>query len=373
MPERVSPTVIVASDDLTLLDEIVRHLEEIPHWRLVASARSAAELTERLRESTADAVLITDGPAAELAATADRALAAARVVVLAREETVGALRAAVDLGARGFVSWPRERKRLRLLVEEGLGVPRRGSQSRGRLSMLWSPKGGSGTSVLASHLAAAVAATGTKCVLVDLDLDHGDQSAILGADPESKTILDLVRVADEMSPSVLESVAWSHASGFGAVLSPGSPGEAELLKASDVAGVLEAIRDLTDQVVVDMPSGLTDVTFAVAEIAERILLITTPDVLSLRRGRDAMAALRAAGIDDQRIEIVLNRSGGDITARDVEAVLTRPVAAQVRPDIGLLKAPDRAELAASGIGLLTDLARSIAGLPASSRRRRFRR
>ena len=45
------------------------------------------------------------------------------------------------------------------------------------LTVCWSPKGGSGTSVVAAALAVQTAAAGRECLLVDL---AGDQPAILG-------------------------------------------------------------------------------------------------------------------------------------------------------------------------------------------------
>lgn len=48
------------------------------------------------------------------------------------------------------------------------------------LTVCWSPKGGSGTSVVAAALALQTAAAGDECLLIDLD---GDQPAILGLAP----------------------------------------------------------------------------------------------------------------------------------------------------------------------------------------------
>lgn len=360
MPGQVSPKVLVVSDDLSLLDEIVRHLEEMPHWHLVGSARSAAEMTTAMSAAQVpDAVLVTEGPARDLA-SGHAEFGSTRIVVVGREANVEVLRAALEINAKGFVLWPKEHRRLKTLVEEGLvaaveSVP----MVKGRLTAIWSPKGGSGTTVLSAHLASLLAKDGTKCVLIDLDLDHGDLTAVVGVESHAKTILDLLRVSDEITASVLESVAWAHPDGFGVVLSPGSPGEAGLIKTSDLIAAVESVRELTDHVILDLPSGAGDLVFAAAEGADQLLLVVTPDLLSLRRSRDAMQALRTAGVDEARIEVVLNRSGGDISANDVATVLGRPVIAEIRPDVGLFKAPDRGELAKSAAKLLGPLARRI--------------
>lgn len=369
MSGRVSPTVLVASEDPALLDEIVRHLDQIPHWRLAASARSARELLEAIASHSPEAILVSDGLARDLALVRSAAnIGSARVVVIGRDEHPATLRAALHLGARGFVHWPREQKELRALVEEGLtSSPRPGA--RGSLAMLWGPKGGSGTSVLAAHLTAALSSFGVDCVLVDLDLDHGDQSTILGAGTETKTFADLLRLVEELNPAVLESVAWRHPGGFRVILAPGSPGESSLVKGTEAVRVLGAIRETAAHVVVDLPSGFTELVYSVAEEASRIFLVVTPDLLALRRAREAMQLLDSSGTDAGRIEIILNRSrSGDISVSDVETVLGRPTVAQVPPDVGLLRAPDRGEISSSGRRFLEAVARRTIGLPEQQRR-----
>lgn len=360
MSGRVSPKVVVASDDDLLMDEIVRYLEEIPQWRLVSSARSVEELSGALAAGP-DAVIVSDRLAG-LIASERIPLSVPRVVIVGREAGVEALRAALEVGASGFVEWPAESRKLRGLVERGLSPPSRTAPARGSLVGLWGPKGGSGTSVLAAHLAGALARLARPCVLVDLDLDHGDQSAILGAG-EAKGFLDLLRVVDEITPSALESVAWRHPSGFGAVLTAGGSGEADLVKVQDAVRVLTALAELTEYLVADLPSGFAEIVLPVAEAASRLFFVLTPDVLSLRRAKEAIRMVRSAGIDPSRVEIILNRAGGDIGARDAEAVVGRPVVAEVRPDYGLSLAPDRGELAASGLKHLDPLARRLAGVP----------
>lgn len=363
----VSPNVVVGSDDLVLLDELVRHLEELPHWRLVGVVRSSSEFVSALAEQSPDAALVSDRIALEIASAGGGA-GATRLVVLAREERSETLKAAIKIGARGFVLWPHERGQLRALVESGLGAPR--SAPRGTLTALWSPKGGSGSSVLAAHLAATLASFGLRSLLLDLDFDNADQTAILGIRGETKTFADLMRVVDELSPAAVESVVFHHPDGFRVALSPGVPGESGLVKASDVLKAIAALRDSADHSLADLPSGYGDLVFALAEEATRLVLVVTPDLLALRRAREAMRGFRAGGIETGKFEVVLNHAyGRDVTASDVEAVIGRPVVAEIPPNLALFKAPGRGEISPVGMRLLDPLARRIAGLPAVATRR----
>ena len=54
--------------------------------------------------------------------------------------------------------------------------------STGKVVTVFSPKGGSGKTVLATNLAVAAARSGVKTLLVDLDLQFGDSALDAGAD-----------------------------------------------------------------------------------------------------------------------------------------------------------------------------------------------
>ena len=71
------------------------------------------------------------------------------------------------------------------------------------LQVCWSPKGGSGTSVVAAALAVQAAAAGRETLLVDL---AGDQAAIFGVDG-GEGIGDWFAAADDVGPEALRSLA----------------------------------------------------------------------------------------------------------------------------------------------------------------------
>jgi Mrp family chromosome partitioning ATPase len=400
-----APTVVVASDDPVLLDEIVRHLEELPSWRLAGSARTTGDLQRLFADHSPDAALVSAGLARELerelqgdlypgASGARLGRKGSRLVVVATEQEPGILRCSLRLGA-GFVLWPQERADLRATVEAE--VPAAVSD-RARLVAVWGPKGGSGASVLAAHLAAAAAACG-RCMLVDLDLCHGDQRVLLGAGDHPRTLLDLLAVGDDIPPEAVEGVAWRHPAGFAVVLSPGpaagrlphgalgargpqgaeqvanvppeepwtvaGPDGGHGLHAADsqrgVAVVLDAVRETAGLVLADLPSGLGPLSLEIAGGADAVALVVTPDLLALRRTRDAARAVA----EGPEVGAVLNRwsrgNGGDVLSPgDVEAVLRVPVWAKVPLQAGLLRAPDLGRLSRPACRALAPLAALIA-------------
>ena len=68
------------------------------------------------------------------------------------------------------------------------------------LTVCWSPKGGSGTSVVAAALALQTAARGRDCLLVDLD---GDQPALLGQAAPGEGLTDWLAASAEVPVDAL--------------------------------------------------------------------------------------------------------------------------------------------------------------------------
>ncbi|MCA1840377.1 MAG: CpaE family protein [Actinomycetota bacterium] len=366
MKSHVSPAVLVAIDDPVLFDEVIRFLEEVPHWRLTGSVATSAELERAIAERHPDAVIISDS----LAFDTDRAgmRLSARFVVVGRTEHPRTLRSAIRLGAKGFVTWPAERRELRLLVEEGLAPDRDVLRGSGALVTVWSPKGGSGSSVIACSLAAESASLGSDVLLLDLDLDNGDVASIITGDQSSavrgplKSIADLLGVVDEIDESAIDSIAMSTDYGFKVVLSPSSFGEMALFKPTDIVRVTQVARASASLVLADAPSGYSELLAALAEESDRFFVVVIPTVLSLKRARDALRFLGQSGIGSPKVSIIMNQSvKGPISHQEVESILGTRVDAEVRADLEVLRATDKGEVSTSMRRDLRRLAANLTG------------
>ena len=94
---------------------------------------------------------------------------------------------------------------------------------------MFSPKGGSGKSVVATNLAVAAAALGRKrTLLVDLDLQFGDAAIMLGLSPNS-TVRELIGTPTELDAEKLGVYTERHSSGVSVLPAPMNPEDAELV------------------------------------------------------------------------------------------------------------------------------------------------
>src|SRR5439155_5702620 len=204
--------VLHATSDATLPSDELAVIRE--HTRapiIVLASGEASQLMEQaLEEDVADVLLLPQMP----------------------ENVFFAIRKASHSGRRSL----------------GATVP---SASHGRIVTVFSPKGGTGKTVITTNLATALAKhEGKRTLLLDMDLQFGDAAIMLGLEPE-KTIYDLVSAPGELDPEKLAGYTTRHVSGFDILPAPLRPEDAELVTEAKIGRLLEVARTSYDVIVVD--------------------------------------------------------------------------------------------------------------------------
>jgi pilus assembly protein CpaE len=245
---------------------------------------------------------------------------------------------AVSAGARSFILQPFEPAELANTLREAyanfteLRRLQRGeapAASRGSLMAVYSPKGGVGCTTIATNLAVAMASRKKRRVaVVDLDLQFGDVGIALDL-RGSNSIVDLAAQESAIDATLIDDVFLRHDSGVYALVAPEQLGASDSIDPASIVRALDAMRDHFSYVICDLWSSLDELTLAILRSADRILLVTTPELPALKNLRRAMAATPL--LTDDRTEIVLNRYPGRAGVRmsDVEKNLARRVAASI--------------------------------------------
>ena len=196
-------------------------------------------------------------------------------------------------------------------------------------TILSSPKGGTGTSVVAASLA-IVSSSSSPTLLVDL---AGDQAAILGLPQPPIGLSDW---ANGMTYRDFdEIISLCHDSLY---LAPTGTFDFETLNANAWDKLLRALSLKHSEgcnIIVDL--GRADIPLALRKIVDTCYLVTRPCYLALRRAVDLETAF--SGV------IVVNEPDRVLTSRDVESVLKLKCVAEIpytseisrRVDSGLLK------------------------------------
>jgi pilus assembly protein CpaE len=180
---------------------------------------------------------------------------------------------------------------------------------RGKVYVVAGAKGGVGTSTVAAHLAYdyVKAVAGKSVCLVDLDVEKGDLAHLLGVS-HRLDISDLAQVADDLGPSTVSSAIHRDPSGVGLLLAPENIEEVGSLGDRETRLIIGAVRRQFDLVVVDAGSHVTPVSAAAVEVADEVVLVTTPDVLALRGVHRTLDAWGRVGVrKPEGTRVLLNR------------------------------------------------------------------
>jgi pilus assembly protein CpaE len=198
-----------------------------------------------------------------------------------------------------------------------------------------SPKGGVGTTTIATNIAMAAAQRKPdRVVIVDLDLQFGQVATHLNVTPR-QTLADVVR--DEAAvheAELLRTFATRHDSGLHILAAPTGPEHAALVTSEHVDRILETLLSTYDQVVIDTGSWLDERTLAVFEHADSVLFVVNPDISALKSVAALVEYLNEAGTVAAKTSFVLNNTFGReiLKLRDVESALGTKVTAELPYD-----------------------------------------
>jgi pilus assembly protein CpaE len=263
------------------------------------------------------------------------------LVLLAHEQSRSLLAAALHAGFRGVAGLPlilpelesavlvagswAHAVRPKLVADSMLDD---GGHGVGAMVALAGSKGGVGTTTLAVHLALAAARgeIGRSICLVDFHLDSGDVRSMLNL-PQRRTVADLVDVPGDLSSVQIDGSLSLHASGVRVLLAPLAGERGEQVPADTARRILGHLRTRFDAVIVDVGSTLLPGSAVAIEMADEVVMVVTPDTLSMRAANRVLGRWERARIRSEGVSVVLNRvtRDGDVQPGLVAKIVDAPL------------------------------------------------
>ncbi|HMA33501.1 MAG TPA: AAA family ATPase [Chloroflexia bacterium] len=266
----------------------------------------------------------------------------AQVLLITDDTDPSDMRRAVLAGARGILHKPVTSEDLLSTIHEvyesesarrqrmdQLASQRKAKATRGRVIVVFSPKGGTGCTLLACNVAIALAqATRKRVALVDYSLQFGNIGTLLNLQ-SIHTVAELAPHHDEIDQAILDNVMVQHPSGVKVLLPPATLDQVELVSTESLVGILEGMRSNFDYVVVDTFHSIEDTTLAIMDFADILLLVTTPEVPALNTVRRFLDSLRNYPHLRHKSQLVVNRhpsKGGVALGEIAESLGLQPIA-----------------------------------------------
>ena len=325
---------VLIADDATSRNSIVKLFEFGDTVVVVGQANSADEVVEQAKIVRPDIVLMDIDLPSEGGLAATEILVsevpASCVILMSSHFEPNDLRNAMLVGAKDYVIKPFTEDEilpslLRVSSKKQLSKRDTAEQEQGKVITVFSTKGGVGKTMLATNLAVALAEkNGAKVAIVDCDLQFGDVSLCLNVMPKA-SIVDMVTDIEHLDENVLSRYMVSFSEKLHILPAPFQPEDAEKVSARHLTSIFKLLKKQYQFIVVDSAPIFNDATLAAVDIADLVLVVTSPDLTTTKNVKLCLETLETLGYSKEKVEVVLNRanSEGGLSIKEMEESLQR--------------------------------------------------
>ena len=215
---------------------------------------------------------------------------------------------------------------------------------KARKIVVTSGKGGVGKTTTTANLGATLAKRGKRVILIDADIGLRNLDLVMGL--EKRIVFDLIEVAEgrcQLRQALIKDKRFDALS----ILPAAQTREKDAITSQQFAAIAELAAEQADYVLIDSPAGIeTGFRNAVAGASEAIV-VTTPEVSSIRDADRVVGKIAEAG---KPIRLIVNRlrpemvrSGDMLSVEDVCDVLSIELLGVVPDDEEVIDTTNRGE------------------------------
>ncbi|WP_407356838.1 cell division ATPase MinD [Methanolobus sp. WCC5] len=165
-----------------------------------------------------------------------------------------------------------------------------------------SGKGGVGTTTVSISLSSALAGFAKKTLIIDTDVGMPAIGLMLGLDTSKATLHDVLSGSAELKDAIYDGPNNLH-------VLPGSISLHSFVNANTqiIGDIVESVKDKYDFIILDSPTGININSIHAISLADEIIQVMTPDIVSLA------GAMKIKAISENMEKpfrgVLLNRTG----------------------------------------------------------------
>jgi len=347
MPVQNIIRVLIVDDITDTRENIKRMLQFDSLIEVAGMARSGREAIDLSNQVKPDVIIMDinmpdmDGITATEAIR--RKFPYVQVVILSVQNDPNYMRRAMQAGVRDFLTKPPAIEDLTAAIRRagkmaqdeksqtsttsGPATPLTSRRGTGKIVSVYSPKGGTGCTTIATNLAICLHSEENPVVLLEANLLYGDVAVFINEQVKN-SVYDLTPRVDELDAEVVHNVAVKHsASGLDVLPAPPKAEWATEITSEQFSKLLDFLRDVYAYIIVDTAPYLTDVVQAALEISDTIVLITTQEIPSIKNCSSFLSLSDASGIKRNRILFIMNRydKRNNVSPERVGETLRQPI------------------------------------------------
>lgn len=347
---------VLIVDDLPETRENVRKLLQFePDIEVIGQAGTGEEAVEMAKEHQPDIILMDinmpgiDGIGASQKIT--ELVPTVQIIIMSVQSDPNYLRRAMMAGARDFLTKPfggdelvaairrvHDKRPARPAVSSqhnlplGKGGQPATQQSVGSILAVFSPKGGAGASTVAINLAVALSRREYNTVLIDGSLQFGDVEVMMQMKAMT-SIADVTDMSQELDADLVSTVVQMHKSGVHVLLAPPKPEMADMVTEAGVKRLLETLKLSYDFIIIDTSSYLSEVTLALLDSSDKIILVAQQSLPSLKSIKRFFDLSEILDYPPNKSWLVVNRASKQrVPIKSIADKLKHPVVGVIPED-----------------------------------------
>jgi pilus assembly protein CpaE len=258
------------------------------------------------------------------------------LVAISKRSEPERIRTAMRAGYREYVVLPDDLDILRRSVQGVAMASQDEDEARGRLIAITGSKGGVGTTMLTTNLAAELAKT-QRVLAMDMVYGMGDLAVQLDLKP-SEGMAELLKNIGRLDDRVLEACTLTHDSNVQVLPQPEDAQTYEPPPVDAVLRVLHIAARSFPIVLIDCGTASEEQALTTIATADELVLITTAEVPALRNAWRRLRLFDRLGVERDNIRLVLNRwsRSSPVSKKDIESNLGIEISTSLSDDPKLI-------------------------------------
>jgi pilus assembly protein CpaE len=325
-----SLSIIVLSTGVDNLNEIRSALANDSRAKLLSGGNDVKQIQEEIVRLKPSVVIISLGPesgqAIDVIQYIKETCPETAIISVAQETSADLILQSLRAGSDEFLRLPINPDELGAVLDriaEYRMNKIEATMKAGRMTAIFSNKGGCGSSFIAANLAASAT---VRTALVDLNFESGDLPLFFGLNPEY-SIADIVERHGRLDGHLISTLVTPCSGNLDLISAPKELDPIDKIEPEYIFELLQVLRECYDYIVLDLRHTFDPITLMVLEQCDEIVLVFSLDILAIRSAHRALQFFDREDFPKDKIQIVVNRWSKQIdwNLPEVEKYLNKKV------------------------------------------------
>ena len=210
----------------------------------------------------------------------------------------------------------------------------------GEVIVITSGKGGVGKTTTTANIGIGLSSAGKKVLVIDTDLGLRNLDVVLGL--ENRIVYNLVDVIESkcrLKQAVIKDTRFENLY----LLPSAQTKDKTSVSPEQMKKLIDELKDDYDFILLDCPAGIEQGFKNAIAGAQRSIVVTTPEVSSIRDADRIIGLLEASGIRKNELRVDMVRRGDMMSVEDVTEILAIDLLGVIPDDESVVVATNQGE------------------------------